>query len=148
MNDIKERIAELVWMLPMMIGVSLEGYALVTPVKLNLSEIKTLMFLHKNEGSPMTEYSKKVGLTRGSFTTVADRLEKKGLIERAPVSADRRINALLLTPEGKRVARQIDDHFNRHIAGKMACLDDRDLNNLKNALETINATVEKLQLKK
>ena len=148
MTNIKQRIAELVGMLPMMLGVLLEGYVLETPVKLNFSEIKTLMFLQKNEGNPMTDYSKKVGLTRGSFTAVADRLEEKGLIERATVSDDRRINALLLTQEGKRVARKIGDHFNQHIAGKVARLDDCDLIDLKNALETIAAIMEKLQSKK
>ena len=59
MTNIKQRIAELVGMLPMMLGVLLEGYVLETPVKLNFSEIKNADVPAKNEGNPMTDYSKK-----------------------------------------------------------------------------------------
>lgn len=142
---IEEKIAELVGMLPMFIGTLLDGIEIKTPIKLCVSEEKTLMFLHKHEGNSMTVYSKKVGLTKGSFTAVADRLEKKGLIERVSVCDDRRKNALILTKEGKCIAKKIDSCFNQHISKKVAQLEEEDLKNLKNALETIVKTVEKLR---
>lgn len=143
MTALEEKIAELVSLLPVFVGTLLEGSKIITPVKLNISEEKTLMILHKHEGSPMTEYSKKVGLTKGSFTAVADRLEKKGLMERVAVTDDRRKYALILTKEGKRIAREIDLQFKKHIAKKVAQLEQEDLNSLKNSLETIAVIMEK-----
>ena len=93
----------------------------------------------------MTEYSKKVGLSKGSFTGVVDRLVKKGLVKRASVSEDRRVYALILTERGKEVARDIDRQFKAHIAQKVMHLRETDLEALKDALEVIVATMEKFQ---
>ena len=82
MLTIEEKIAELIGSLPMYLGSLLAGIEIKIPVKLNFSEGKTLMFLHKNEGNPMSEYSKS-GAYKRIFTAVADRLEKKGLIKRS-----------------------------------------------------------------
>lgn len=143
-----ERIAELVGMLPAFLGTVLDGIEIETAYKLNESEEKTLIFLHKNEGSPMTEYSKKVGLTRGSFTGVVDRLEQKGLVEREAVCDDRRKYALKLTEEGKNIARDIDGQFTQHVAKKLTALQEEDLTNLNKALEIIVAMMEKLKARK
>ncbi len=140
----EEKIAELVRTLPMYISFLLEGVEAKFP-KLNISEAKTLLFIHKHEGNPMSEYSKKVGVTKGSFTAVADRLEKKGLIKRIAVSDDRRKNALILTSEGKDTGRKIGSLFNQHVSNKIAQLKEDDLTNLKNALETIVAIMEKIR---
>lgn len=148
MHKTAERIAELIGMLPMFIGVVLEGIEIETPYKLNESEEKTLMFLHKNEGSPMTEYSKKVGLSKGSFTGVVDRLVRKGLVKRASVSDDRRVYALKLTERGKEIAKAIDRQFKEQIAQKVLSLPDKDLQALQEALEIIAAAIEKFQARK
>ncbi|SNS93177.1 DNA-binding transcriptional regulator, MarR family [Anaerovirgula multivorans] len=144
----EERIAELAGLLPMFIGALLEGSEVKPSVKLNISEERTLMYLLKDEGNPMTEYSKKVGLTKGSFTTVADRLETKGFIKRISVCEDRRKNALILTKEGKSIAKEIDAYFKQHISNKVAQLEEEDINNLKNALETMVVIMGKLKERK
>ena len=148
MANIEEVIAELVVLLPMFMGTLLKGGNIKTAAKLNISEEKTLMYIHNREGSTMTEYSKRVGLARGSFTAVADSLEQKGLVERVYGADDRRKCALVLTKEGKRIAWEIDYRFKQHIATKLARLTEEDLSNLKNALETIAATMEKLKNKR
>ncbi|AKL95999.1 transcriptional regulator MarR family [Clostridium aceticum] len=148
MSTAEEKIAELAGLLPMFIGTLLEGSEVNTLVKLNISEERTLMSLLREEGSPMTEYSKKVGLTKGSFTTVADRLEGKGLIKRTSVCDDRRKNALFLTEEGKKVAKEIDAYFKQHISKKVAQLEKEDIHHLKNALETMEAIMKKLKERK
>ncbi len=144
MANIEEVIAELVVLLPMFMRTLLEGGNIKTAANLNISEEKTLMYIHKHEGCTMTEYSKRVGLARGSFTTVADSLEQKGLVERVSGADDRRKCVLILTKEGKSIAQEIDSQFKQHVATKLARLAEEDLSNLKNALETIAATMEKL----
>lgn len=147
-NKKEEMIAELVVILPMFMGTLLKGSNIQTAARLNISEEKTLMYIHKHEGSTMTEYSRRVGLAPGSFTTVADSLEKKGLVGRVSGSDDRRKYALVLTKEGKRIAREINAQFKAHIASRLASLTGKDLNDLKKALEIIAATVEKINGKR
>lgn len=145
MKSIEVQIAELTQMLPLFIGTLLDGYEPNLPIKLNPSEEKTLMFLFKHEGEPMTEYSKKVSISKGSFTSVADSLEKNRLIERVPVSYDRRKYALILTQEGKNIAEQIIAGHDKQIAKNVSHLSIEQLNNLKNALETLVDTIDILK---
>lgn len=144
MPDKQEVIAELVMVLPMFMGSLMKGSNIQTSASLNISEERTLMYIHKHQGCTMTEYSRRVGLARGSFTTVADSLEEKGLVGRVSGPDDRRKFALVLTKEGQRIAREIDTQFKQHIAGRLAALTGEDLSDLKGALETIAATIEKL----
>lgn len=144
MADKEKVIAELVVLLPMFMRTLLEGSSIKTAARLNISEEKTLMYIQKHEGGTMTEYSKRVGLARGSFTTVADSLVKKGLIERISGVGDRRKYTLVLTKKGRTIAQDINSQFKQHIATRLACLAEEDLDNLKNALEIIATTIKKL----
>ncbi len=143
-KNTEEAIAELVALLPMFMRTLLEESTVKTAANLSTSEEKTLMYIHKHEGRSMGEYSKKVGLARGSFTAVADSLEQKKLVKRVSGPDDRRKCALVLTEEGKKIAREIDARFKQQIAARLAQLGEKDLNNLKNALEIIAQTMEKL----
>ena len=136
----KNSIAELTLMLPMFIGTLLKNYDPKLSIKLNPSEENTLMFVNRHSGEPMTEYSKKISISKGSFTYVADRLEQKGLITRVPFTNDRRKNMLQLTDIGKKLAQEIITQHNEHIARKLTHLSQNQLNNLKNALEVIVET--------
>lgn len=138
-------IAELIGLLPLFMKTIMEGITFGTGTGLNISEKRTLIYIYKHEGNTMSEYSKKVGLARGSFTTVADSLEKKGFVGRISSCDDRRICSLVLTEEGKIIAREIDAAFKRHLAARLASLSGEELANLKRALETIAATIEKIQ---
>lgn len=145
MGTTEERIAELAAILPRFIGVLLDGCEINSDMKLNDTEEKTLIFLHRTEGCPMTEYSKKLGLTRGSFTSVTDHLVQKGLVQRTTVCNDRRKFALILTEKGKEIAKQIDSEHTRHIAKKISKLDEKARNELKNALEVLEISMERLK---
>lgn len=145
MSNQREAIANLVVFLPMFMGTLLEGKRINTKLRLNYSEKRTLMYIYNHGGRTMTEYSKRVGLARGSFTTVADSLEDKGLVGRVPGADDRRKCMLVLTEAGKEAAREIDSRFKKHIAARLNCLTEEELEDLKNALVTIETTREKLR---
>ena len=55
------------------------------------------------EGLKMSELSRRLMVTGGNVTALADQLEAEGLIQREPVADDRRATKLQLTPEGRRV---------------------------------------------
>ena len=52
---------------------------------------------------PMTQLAEMVLFSSGGFTKLADRMERAGLIHRAPCPTDRRSLLATLTPEGERV---------------------------------------------
>lgn len=52
---------------------------------------------------PMTQLAEMVLFSSGGFTKLADRMERAGLIHRAPRPTDRRSLLATLTPEGERV---------------------------------------------
>jgi DNA-binding MarR family transcriptional regulator len=53
------------------------------------------------EGLLMNELSKRLMVTNGNVTSLADQLEAEGMIAREPVENDRRATRLKLTPDGK-----------------------------------------------
>jgi DNA-binding MarR family transcriptional regulator len=70
-----------------------------------------------------------------NVTGLADRLEERGLIERRPDPADRRIKAIAMTEEGSRLRSD----FQRRLAGDpgaLATLNDSQIKDLHNLLKT------------
>jgi DNA-binding MarR family transcriptional regulator len=59
--------------------------------------------LHRADGElTMTELSRRLLVSNGNTTTVIDRLELDGLVQRTPSTADRRIINVALTTAGRR----------------------------------------------
>jgi DNA-binding MarR family transcriptional regulator len=54
------------------------------------------------EGLLMNELSRRLMVTNGNVTALADQLEAEGLLARSPVENDRRATRLKLTPSGKK----------------------------------------------
>ena len=144
----EEIIAELMGRLPRFIGLMLSGNEIEAAEGLSQSEFRTLINLYHCEARPMADYSKQLGISKGSFTYVADNLEKKGLIERVPMLCDKRKQALLLTGKGKVLARRIDAEFTQNIKQNIACLKRADLKKLETALRTIDHTIDLLKERK
>ncbi|MFA5662961.1 MAG: MarR family transcriptional regulator [Castellaniella sp.] len=58
-------------------------------------------------GLKMSELSRRMMVTNGNITGIADQLEKDGLIERTKDPADRRSSIIRLTPTGRRHHRRM-----------------------------------------
>lgn len=144
----EEIIAELMGRLPRFIGLMLSGKEIEAAEGLNQSEFRTLIYLHRCEGQPMAGYSKQLGISKGSFTYVADNLEKKGLAERVSMVEDKRKQALFLTEKGKVLASKIDAEFTQNIKQNITCLKKSDLKKLETALRTIDHTIDLLKERK
>ena len=76
------------------------------------SQFDVIATLGDTEGMTCKELSEKTLVTKGTLTGVLDRLEKKGLIERAPSREDRRSTTIHLTPKGDDLFRKV---FPAHI---------------------------------
>ncbi|WP_019938071.1 MarR family winged helix-turn-helix transcriptional regulator [Bordetella sp. FB-8] len=55
------------------------------------------------KGMKMGELSRHMMVTNGNITSIADQLEKEGLVLRAKVESDRRSSVLKLTPQGRKI---------------------------------------------
>ena len=65
--------------------------------------------LHVFEAGPpgirMTDLSGRLVVSKSGLTSLVDRLEKRGLLERVPDPTDRRANRVAITEEGRQVFR-------------------------------------------
>ncbi|AEI45527.1 MarR family winged helix-turn-helix transcriptional regulator [Paenibacillus mucilaginosus] len=72
--------------------------------KVNRSELTALLLLLLRGELTMSELAVQLGAPLSTLTSLAKRLEKKGLIARRPSPVDQRITLVDLTPEGREMA--------------------------------------------
>jgi DNA-binding MarR family transcriptional regulator len=65
-----------------------------------LTPTDLLALFKLEDGLPMKELATRMGCDASFVTTIADALEKRGLVRREPSQRDRRVKNLRLTPEG------------------------------------------------
>jgi DNA-binding MarR family transcriptional regulator len=92
---------------------------------------------------PMTQLAGMVSFSSGGFTKLADRMERAGLIRRAPCPTDRRSTLATLTEDGRRALHQaLAVHLpglQRHLIDS---LDDRQRSELEQILRTLRTKLE------
>ena len=75
---------------------------------LSPSQFNALNLLRLNpDGLSQTDLSRQLIMHRSNLTGLVDRLEKRGLVARQEVAADRRAYSVVLTPAGTRLLREI-----------------------------------------
>jgi len=75
---------------------------------LSPSQFNVLNLLHLNPaGLSQTDLSRQLIMHRSNLTGLVDRLEKRGLVARREVAADRRAYSVVLTAAGARLLRDI-----------------------------------------
>lgn len=109
-----------------------------TTKMLNPTAARCLLTLYYEEQMPMSKIAEQLHIEKGSFTTVAKKLEALHLIERFTPADDRRLQILQLTPSGNKLAKVILLSFSQHIETVFACLP-------KNLEQQIIQAVEQLQ---
>jgi DNA-binding MarR family transcriptional regulator len=147
MNEDYTRLGEQLSILPRFFEFLHFGTRPELEIKLNMTEEHALLCLYRKQGCSMSDYSAKLGLEKGSFTTVAKSLEEKSLIRRVNIDGDKRKCALVLSPEGIELAKHLQDFFNKRIEEKLAHLDQQAIDELWEAVSTIASTFETLKKK-
>lgn len=69
--------------------------------KFDLSFAQAMALRHLNEAVPMGELAHRLCCDASNVTGIVDRLEERGLVERRPSPADRRVKQLVLTDAGR-----------------------------------------------
>jgi DNA-binding MarR family transcriptional regulator len=76
---------------------------------LTLPQVHALEILGTHTALRMKELAERMGVTTGTLTVLADRLEKAGMIRRKPHEADRRSILVELTDQGHALFREHDE---------------------------------------
>ena len=84
---------------------------------LSPSQFNVLNLLHLNPGGlSQTDLSRQLIMHRSNLTGLVDRLEKRGLVTRREVAADRRAYSVVLTAAGNRLLGNILPHYYQEAA--------------------------------
>jgi DNA-binding MarR family transcriptional regulator len=76
---------------------------------LNLSQASLLAYLAESGPLTQTQLAKRLGLGRAATGTLVDGLEQRGLVERQPDAADRRVWLVACTQSGKDLVSDVND---------------------------------------
>lgn len=96
-----------------------------------------LVVIQANSGLNQTRLGNALGIDRSTVVAVIDRLEKRGLVERAPAPTDRRSYALRLSDQGDallRRARGLVEAHEKRIARDLSPTEQKQLNTLLSRL--------------
>lgn len=83
------------------------------------------------------EVAESVGISKGTLTGVAKTLAARGLIERIPSTADRRLVNLALTKDGTALLERIYPEFNQTESAVVSSVKPDDLRVMTEALRTL-----------
>ena len=99
-----------------------------------------LSYLRSYAPCPIAEVITVFGLRGSTATSVLDRLEERKLLARRPNPDDRRSFLLDLTPEGRRVAEQVQtfvDALERKIAKRITAKDEAGFRAVMEAIHAV-----------
>jgi DNA-binding MarR family transcriptional regulator len=104
---------------------------------LGLTAAQVLLRLTPGEAVPMRKLARQLDYDASNLTTLVDRLVGRGALERQADPADRRVKALVLTPEGNRLR---DEFWHNLVtdAGPLAPLREDDLRTLTRLLAKLD----------
>ena len=104
---------------------------------LTIGQPKILDYLKDHDGSSQKDIAKACFLEAGSLTTILNKMEEKGLIERRILNGNRRSFHIYMTDEGREKMQLIDRSFSE--IEKKAVLDVSD-----EELETFMSVYKKI----
>ena len=78
---------------------------------LTIGQPKILDYLKEHDGSNQKGIARACFLEAGSLTTILNKMEEKGLIERRMLNGNRRSFHIFMTEEGKRKQQKVDKAF-------------------------------------
>ncbi|HWQ76036.1 MAG TPA: MarR family transcriptional regulator [Syntrophomonas sp.] len=116
------------------IGATLENYGVT------MAQSFILFSLLEKDGCTLTEIGNRAQIDNSSLTTMVDKLEKEGLVERRLFAQDRRVVNLYLTDRGRELGKTIYDSgaaLNRELGEQLGNREDfyADLEGISNLLD-------------
>lgn len=113
---------------------------------INMAQSFILFTLLEKDGSTLSEIGNRAQIENSSLTTMVDKLEKEGLVERRLYAQDRRVVKLYITEKGRELGEKILSEgakFNCYLRDNMNGNDLHFLQTLSSIAESIDRLNEK-----
>lgn len=107
----------------------------------SMAQSFVLFSLLENDGATLSEIGALAHIENSSLTTMVDKLEKEGLVERSLYPQDRRVIKLFLTDAGRRLAVDVlatGAQFNQQLCDKLGDLQPNLIDGLKIVADTVD----------
>lgn len=112
---------------------------------LNQTQIHTMIKLQKFKTSTMGDLCRRIGLTKGSMTTVIDNLLEQGYVIRERSDADRRKVLVRLTDKGSAIASACKIEAEQLFGTQLSRLTDEEQSAFKTSIATIRTILDKME---
>lgn len=94
---------------------------------LTIGQPKILDYLKDHDGSSQKDIAKACFLEAGSLTTILNKMEEKGLIERRILNGNRRSFHIFMTYEGRQKMQLVDSSFSEIEKKALSDVSDEEL---------------------
>ncbi len=111
---------------------------------LNLTQERILMTVKDHKSSSMQDIARFIGLEKGPFSQVVNKLGKIGLLEKCRQESDQRVIHLKLTKKGIILSDKIQRHMHQHFEEVLTKLTAAERQALVDSLVTIKHSSNKL----
>jgi DNA-binding MarR family transcriptional regulator len=113
------------------------------PLELHPREFAVLRAVKANDGQSQQTLAERLHIPPSRMVSIVDELESRGLIERRPDPADRRVRALYVTTRGQTL---LEDAFNLVVEHERAISDVLTVEERAELLELLNRIAARLGL--
>ncbi len=110
-------------------------------LELSQAEFNALIVLDEGQEVSGCAFAERMALSPSRGSRVLDKLVTDGYVKTAAGSADRRAIVVSLTPRGRRAKQRIIDHMEACERRICSDLDDRTVDQIKNALESLETVL-------
>ena len=112
---------------------------------LNNAQTKTIILIRQNKGNTMGEINNLIGIEKGSFTTLVDKLIEKGLVKRKRSDKDKRKISLVLTDKGIKTSNNYIALMDNNLDEKLKFFTEDYKKRILGSLKEINDFLEEVK---
>ena len=98
--------------------------------------------LYDNETLPLTRLSKLIFRGNSNLTTLVDRMERDGIVQRVNHHDDRRVKVLRLTQKGRALAPKVIKEYRAFLHETMSCVSANEQRMLVQSLRRLRERLE------
>ena len=109
---------------------------------LTIGQPKILDYLKEHDGSNQKEIAAACFLEAGSLTTILNKMEENGLIERRTLNGNRRSFHIFMTEEGKAKQKLVDAAFSQIESRALAGVSEEELERFMTVYEKIYSNLQ------
>lgn len=120
----------------------LQSRALLLRCGLTGPQLIVLRELHRFGRVPIGSLARRVSLSQATVTGIVERLEKRGLVERARDDSDRRRVLVQCTPQGREVSDDAPSVLQEQFAEELLHLADWEQNLILSSLQRVSAMMQ------